>query len=161
VALEPAAPLPTLTAAPCCACRSDQDATSAPAFGLPPPQGIPFSDEGRHPFCLAYHYVRRYNLNCGGKSTHRVSLRWAVQPQLRGQEHPPIALPLREAPTGQLESPLGGPPGPAPSCTATASGKAAYQAPRPALYSQATGAPRPASPGRLAAASPAREQMLP
>jgi hypothetical protein len=32
---------------------------------------LPLTNDGRRNFCLAYHYVGRCNLNCGGKATHR------------------------------------------------------------------------------------------
>jgi hypothetical protein len=31
---------------------------------------IPMADDGQRPFCLAFHFVGRCNMNCGGKSTH-------------------------------------------------------------------------------------------
>jgi hypothetical protein len=39
---------------------------------------LPLTDDGRRNFCLAYHYVSRCNLNCGGKAAHR--------PLSRGEE---------------------------------------------------------------------------
>jgi hypothetical protein len=40
---------------------------------------IPLMDDGRRSFCLAYHYVGRCNMNCGGKVSHR--------PLTRNEEH--------------------------------------------------------------------------
>jgi hypothetical protein len=48
---------------------------TAAAAGNP----LPLTNDGHRNFCLAYHYVGRGNLNCGGKATHPPLSRGAEQ----------------------------------------------------------------------------------
>jgi hypothetical protein len=107
-------------------------------------KSIPLTDDGRKNFCLAYHYVGRCNLNCGGRITHRLlrrgeeqrlqawKVRWIDAPVPLPPPPPPPRAPPRMVPT------------PAPAVWAPAP---APWSPAPCLAPHPV-APRPVTPGR-------------
>jgi hypothetical protein len=100
---------------------------------------IPLTDDGRRSFCLAYHYVGRCNLNCGGKASHR-PLTPAEDRRLHGWK------------TRWVDPPPARAPAPAPPLNRPAPAPGPSPAPR--------GAPsRPATPSRAASPAPVRETM--
>jgi hypothetical protein len=95
---------------------------------------VPLTDDGRRSFCLAYHFVGRCNLNCGGRASHRTLTR-AEEQRLAAWKIRWVDPPPMPAPAPAPAPPPRPPAGPAP--------------PR-------SGTPRPASPGRPA--TPGRER---
>jgi hypothetical protein len=101
---------------------------------------LPFTDDNRGRFCMAYHYVGRCNLNCNGRNTHRPLSRseeqrlhaWRLQ-----WIDPPTAQP---APTAPL------PPPRAPAATPSATSATQPRPVTPLRPATPTRTPRPRTP---------------
>jgi hypothetical protein len=109
---------------------------------------IPLTDDGRRNFCLAFHYVGRCNLNCGGKTTHR--------PLSRSEEQRLHSWKVR-----WVDPPIPRPPAPPPPQPMRPAARAAPPPAAPAWNNcppARSPAPRPATPTRDRAPTPARDR---